>query len=115
MQMCLISLCQLCFLLSISEKNPNPFKLSLNVLNRKDKTIERAVPFPAPVKGDNRGLSPFHPRKIIVFGECPLLSPEAIFLFVPFPVPCLPNNFFPGSPETIDSFFHPLPAYLMTA
>jgi hypothetical protein len=30
-------------------------------------------------------------------------------------VPYLPNNFLPGSPETIDSFFHPLPACLMTA
>ena len=42
---------------------------------REDKTIESAVPFPAPEKGDNRGLSPFHPRMIIVVGECPLLSP----------------------------------------
>ena len=42
---------------------------------REDKTIESAVPFPAPEKGDNRGLSPFHPRIIIVIGECPLLSP----------------------------------------
>ena len=44
-------------------------------LSREDKTIESAVPFPAPEKGDNRGLSPFHPRMIIVVGECPLLSP----------------------------------------
>ena len=36
---------------------------------REDKTIESAVPFPAPEKGDNRGLSPFHPRIIIVIGE----------------------------------------------
>ena len=42
---------------------------------REDKTIESAVPFPAPEKGDNQGLSPFHPRMIIVVGECPLLSP----------------------------------------
>ena len=61
-----------------------------NVLTcREDKTIESAVPSPAPEKGDNRGLSPFHPRKIIAIGECSLLSPEAISLFVPFPVPCL--------------------------
>ena len=45
------------------------------VVSREDKTIESAVPFPAPEKGDNRGLSPFHPRMIIVVGECPLLSP----------------------------------------
>ena len=45
------------------------------VVGREDKTIESAVPFPAPEKGDNRGLSPFHPRIIIVIGECPLLSP----------------------------------------
>ena len=45
------------------------------VAAREDKTIESAVPFPAPEKGDNRGLSPFHPRIIIVIGECPLLSP----------------------------------------
>ena len=43
--------------------------------SREDKTIESAVPFPAPEIGDNRGLSPFHPRIIIVIGECPLLSP----------------------------------------
>ena len=85
------------------------------VQNREDKTIESAIPFPAPEKGDNGGLSPFHPRKIIVIRECPLLSSEAISLFVPFPVPCLPKNFFLGSPETIDSFFHSLPACLMTA
>ena len=77
--------------------------------------IESDIPFPAPEKRDNRGLPSFHPRKIIVIGECPLLSPEGISLFVPFPVPCLPKNFFPGSPETIDSFFHPLLACLMTA
>ena len=40
-----------------------------------DKTIESAIPFPAPEIGDNQGLSPFHPRIIIVIGECPLLSP----------------------------------------
>ena len=34
---------------------------------REDKNIESAIPFPAPEKGDNRGLSPFHSRKIIVF------------------------------------------------
>jgi hypothetical protein len=62
---------------------------------REDKTIESAVPFPAPEKRDNRGLPPFHPKKIIVIGECPLLSPGAIFLFVPFPVPCLPNQLKP--------------------
>ena len=45
------------------------------VLTREDKTIESAVPFPAPEIGDNWGLSPFHPRIIIVIGECPLLSP----------------------------------------
>ena len=45
------------------------------VQGREDKTIESAIPFPAPEKGDNRGLSPFHPRIIIVIGECPLLSP----------------------------------------
>jgi hypothetical protein len=67
-------------------------------LTREDKTIESAVPFPAPEKGDNRGLSPFHPRKKIVIGECPLLSPEAISQFVPFPVPCLPNQLSPGVP-----------------
>ena len=42
---------------------------------REDKTIESAIPFPAPEKGDNGGLSPFHPWIIIVIGECPLLSP----------------------------------------
>ena len=42
---------------------------------REDKTIESSVPFPAPEKGDNWGLSPFHPRIIIVIGECPLLPP----------------------------------------
>ena len=42
---------------------------------REYETIESAVPFPAPEKGDNWGLSPFHPRIIIVIGECPLLSP----------------------------------------
>ena len=45
------------------------------VLAREDKTIEIAVPFPAPEKGDNRGLSPFHPRIIIIIRECPLLPP----------------------------------------
>ena len=62
------------------------------VLAREDKTIEIAVPFPAPEKGDNRGLSPFHPRIIIVIGECPLLSPEANFLFVPFKAFPFPEN-----------------------
>ena len=38
-------------------------------LNRENKIIESAVPFPAPEKGDNRGLSPFHPWIIIVIGE----------------------------------------------
>ena len=67
---------------------------SLINMSREDKTIESAVPFPAPEKGDNRGLSPFHPRKIIVIGECPLLSPEGISQFVPIPVPCLPKKKF---------------------
>ena len=49
--------------------------MSEDIHNREDKTIEIAVPFPAPEKGDNRGLSPFHPRIIIVIGECPLLPP----------------------------------------
>ena len=96
-------------------QNLGTISLGYTVGIREDKTIESAVPFPAPEKGDNRGLSPFHPRKIIVIGECPLLSPEGILLFVPFPVPCLPKTKFPGSPETIDSFFHPLLACLMTA
>ena len=45
------------------------------VQGREDKTIKSAIPFPAPEKGDNRVLSPFHPQMIIVVGECPLLSP----------------------------------------
>ena len=35
------------------------------VLNREDKTIGSAVPFPAPEKGDNQESSPSHPQKII--------------------------------------------------
>ena len=33
--------------------------------NREKKIIESAVPFPTPEKGDNWGISPFHPKKII--------------------------------------------------
>ena len=69
-------------------------------LNRENKTIESAVPFPISEKGDNRGISPFHPKKITdiltpfdprtmcsehlhswktgVKGDCPLLSPEIL-------------------------------------
>ena len=56
------------------------------VWSREDKTIESAVSFPAPEKGDNRRLSPFHPRMIIVVGECPLLSP----VWKSFPLPRKP-------------------------
>ena len=60
------------FLISKHDCN---FRSDYAVQDREDKTIESAVPFPAPEKGDNQGLSPFHPRIIIVVGECPLLSP----------------------------------------
>ena len=33
--------------------------------SREDKTIESAVPFPAPEKGVNQELSPFQPRKLL--------------------------------------------------
>ena len=68
--------------------------------SREDKTIESAVPFPAPEIGDNRGLSPFHPRIIIVIGECPLLSP--VWKSSPLPrkpLKCLEN--FPPSPSPV--------------
>ena len=34
--------------------------LVYKLMVREDETIESAVPFPAPAKGDNRGLSPFN-------------------------------------------------------
>ena len=67
---------------------------------REDKTIESAVPFPAPEIGDNRGLSHFHPRIIIVIGECPLLSP--VWKSSPLPrkpLKCLEN--LPPSPSPV--------------
>ena len=70
------------------------------IWTREDKTIESAVPFPAPEKGDNRGLSPFHPRMIIVVGECPLLSP--VWKSSPLPrkpLKCLEN--LPPSPSPV--------------
>ena len=70
------------------------------MLIREDKTIEIAVPFPAPEKGDNRGLSPFHPRIIIVIGECPLLPP--VWKSSPLPrkpLKCLEN--LPPSPSPV--------------
>ena len=74
--------------------------LKMTVWTREDKTIESAVPFPAPEKGDNRGLSPFHPRIIIVIGECPLLSP--VWKSSPLPrkpLKCLEN--LPPSPSPV--------------
>ena len=61
------------------------------VFIREEKTIESAIPFSAPEKKNKQGLSPFHPQKIFVIGECLLLSPE-----------------------TVESFFHPLPIFPMT-
>ena len=59
---------------TICSDNPHPRKTGVKGdcpllpptihLNRENKTIS-AMPFPAPEKGDNRGLSPFHPKKII--------------------------------------------------
>ena len=77
------------------------WKTSNKTFIREDKTIESAVPFPAPEKGDNRGLSPFHPRIIIVIGECPLLSP--VWKSSPLPqkpLKCLENLTPSASPVT---------------
>ena len=83
------------------KKNQDKFQFLFHtVLGREDKTIESAVPFPAPEKGDNRGLSPFHPRMIIVVGECPLLSP--VWKSSPLPrkpLKCLEN--LPPSPSPV--------------
>ena len=47
---------------NIEDKHPQDqigiTPLHIAVEKREDKTIESAVPFPAPEKGDNRGLSP---------------------------------------------------------
>ena len=75
--------------------------LKMTVWTREDKTIESAVPFPAPEKGDYRGLPPFHPRMIIVIGECPLLSPVWKSSPLPWkPLKCLENLPLSPSPVT---------------
>ena len=48
------------------------------------------------------------PRKTGLKGGVPFSPLDIIFQFVPVPLPFITNNFFPGSPETIDSFFHQL-------
>ena len=85
---------------SNEHKNGKGMYYIMSVSNREDKTIESAVPFPAPEKGDNRGLSPFHPRIIIVIGECPLLPP--VWKSSPLPrkpLKCLEN--LPPSPSPV--------------
>ena len=96
---------------------------------REDKTIESAVPFPAPAKGDNRGLSPFNlgqyialpfpenhwsvqkisprplPRKPGLKGVNPFSPLHIIPMFVPVPFPGFQITFLPGSPIIIDSKF----------
>ena len=92
------------------------------VHTREDETIESAVPFPAPAKGDNRGLSPFNlgqyialpfpenhwsvqkisprplPRKPGLKGVNPFSPLYIISLFVPVPFPGLLKNFSSGVP-----------------
>ena len=120
---------------SLTEKSANRYRQKekwFAAQTREDKTIESAVPFPAPAKGDNRGLFPFNlgqyialpfpknhwsvqkisPRPLLrkpgLKGVNPFSPLYIIPWFVPVPFPCLPNNFFPGSPVIIDSFFHHL-------
>jgi hypothetical protein len=48
------------------------------------------------------------PRKTGLKGGIPFSPLDLISQFVPVPLPFITNHFFPGSPETIDSFFHHL-------
>ena len=48
------------------------------------------------------------PRKTGLKGGVPFSPLDLISQFVPVPLPFITNKFFPGSPETIDSFFHHL-------
>ena len=106
---------------------PPDFGRSVNA--REDKTIETAVPLPAPFAGGSSGATPFTPCHFFdaTPPECPRsqakVSPrplpwktglkggvpfsplDLISQFVPVPLPFSINHFFPGSPETIDSFF----------
>ena len=67
----------------LGENLPKLYPKMIQANCRENKTIESAVAFPAPERGENRGLSPFYPRKIIVIGDCPFLCAEEIYLFVP--------------------------------
>ena len=58
----------------------------------------------SPVKVSPRPL----PRTPGVKGGVPFSPLGLISQFVPVPLPFITNKFFPGSPETIDSFFHHL-------
>ena len=97
---------------------------------REDGTIETALPLPAPFAGCSSGATPFTPshfidapppewprslvkvsprplpRKTGLKGGVPFSPLDLISQFVPVPLPFIANIFFPGSPETIDSFFH---------
>ena len=48
------------------------------------------------------------PRKMGLKGGVPFSPLDLTSQFVPVPLPFITNIFFPGSPETIDSFFHHL-------
>ena len=93
---------------------------------REDGTIESAVPLPARVVRGHPpsppgqyidAPSPEYPRSLVkvsphslprktgLKGGVPFLPLDIIFQFVPVPLPFITNYFFPGCPETIDSFF----------
>ena len=73
---------------------------------REDGTIESAVPLPAPFAGGSSGASPFTPGQFI--DATPPEWPRSLVKVSPRPrnVPGLPDQLFPGSPDTIDLFFH---------
>ena len=58
-------------------------------------SLVKVSPRPLPLKKGLKGGVPFSPL-------------DLTFQFVPVPLPFITNHFFPGSPETIDSFFHHL-------
>ena len=66
------------FLNSSKVIRADKFNIDNLIILEREKPLK--VQFFFPEKRDNQGLSPFHPRKIIVIRECPLLSPETISL-----------------------------------